>query len=63
MQQELERRGFRCWYDNKMQKLTKEAMAEGVQQSAFLILFLSEGVLERPYVQFEPEVADRKSVV
>ena len=39
-----------------MKKLTREAMAEGVQQSAFLILFLSEGVLGRPYVQFELEV-------
>ena len=28
-------------------------MAEGVRTSMFLILFLSEGVLERPFVQFE----------
>ena len=40
-----------------MQQINKEGMAEGVQQSAFLILFLSEGVLCRPYVQFELEVA------
>merc|ERR1719262_1912214 len=59
LQQELERRAFRCWYDNKMERLTKDAMAEGVQQSAFLILFLSEGVLTRPYVQFELEEAKK----
>ena len=35
-------------------RLTKEAMAEGVEKSGFVILFLSEGVLERPFVQFEP---------
>ena len=28
-------------------------MADGVQNSCFLILFLSEGVLERPFVLFE----------
>ena len=28
-------------------------MAAGVQNSCFLILFLSEGVLERPFVLFE----------
>ena len=31
----------------------REAMAAGVQKSCFVILFLSEGVLERPFVQFE----------
>ncbi len=34
-------------------------MAAGVQNSGFLILFLSEGVLERPFVQFELEEALR----
>ena len=51
LQQELERRGFSCWYDNKMQNLTKEAMAEGVRESSFVILFLSQGVLERPFAR------------
>ena len=36
-----------------MQNLTREAMAAGVAKSCFLILFLSEGVLERPFVLFE----------
>ncbi len=34
-------------------------MAAGVQNSGLLILFLSEGVLERPFVQFELEEALR----
>ena len=45
----LKERGFRCWYDNQMEDLTKEAMAEGVRGSAVVILFLSQGVLTRPY--------------
>ncbi len=28
-------------------------MAAGVANSCFVILFMSEGVLERPFVQFE----------
>ena len=57
LQQELASLGFRVWYDNKMDRLTKEAMAEGVRDSGFVILFLSSGVLQRPYVQFELEEA------
>ena len=34
-------------------------MAAGVQKSAFLVLFLSEGVLTRPFVLFELEEAVR----
>ena len=52
LSQELDKRGFRCWYDNRMESLTREAMAEGVQDSCFVILFLSGGVLERPFVRF-----------
>ena len=40
-----------------MEKLTKSAMADGIRESRFVILFLSEGVLTRPYVQFELEEA------
>ena len=36
-----------------MEKLTREAMRQGVWDSGFVILFLSQGVLERPYVQYE----------
>ncbi len=53
----LKERGFLCWYDNQMENLTRDAMAEGVRKSAFVILFLSKGVLERPFVQFEVETA------
>ena len=37
--------------------LTKDAMAEGIRTSCFVILFLSEGVLARPFVQFEIDQA------
>ncbi len=36
-----------------MQNLTKDAMAEGVRNSCFVLLFLSEGVLDRPFVLFD----------
>ena len=55
--QQLEKRGFLCWYDNNMEDLTKEAMAQGVRESSCVILFLSSGVLERPFVQFEISAA------
>ena len=35
---ELQKRGFLCWYDNQMAKLTREAMADGVQGSCFVVL-------------------------
>ena len=40
-------------------------MAEGVKSSGFVILFLSQGVLTRPFVQFEIEAAlnARKKVI
>ena len=50
---ELQKRGFASWYDNQMSSLTKEAMAAGVQASHCVVLFLSAGVLQRPYVQLE----------
>ena len=34
-------------------------MADGVSKSGFLVLFLSEGVLTRPFVLFELEEAVR----
>lgn len=36
-----------------MADLRKEAMGKGIQESAFVILFLSQGTLARPYVRFE----------
>jgi hypothetical protein len=40
-------------YDNRAKDLTKEGMRRGIQQAAAFLLFLSEGVLERPFCQFE----------
>ena len=44
---------FPLQYDNRADDLTKEGMLKGIEQSASFILFLSSGVLERPYCQLE----------
>ena len=50
---ELERMGFKVWYDNRADNLTKEGMLKGIEQAAAFVLFLSSGVLERHYCQME----------
>jgi hypothetical protein len=50
---ELRQLGFTCWYDNRAKDLTKEGMRRGIQQAAAFLLFLSDGVLERPFCRFE----------
>ena len=37
---ELERMGFKAWYDNRADDLTKEGMLKGIEQAAAFILFL-----------------------
>ena len=37
---ELERMGFKAWYDNRASDLTKEGMLKGIEQAAAFILFL-----------------------
>ena len=39
--------------DNRATDLTKEGMLKGIEHSAAFVLFLSQGVLERPYCQLE----------
>ena len=41
--------GFKCWLDQKARTITKESMAAGVTSSAVFLLFLSKGVLNRPF--------------
>jgi hypothetical protein len=54
---EMERLGFAVWYDNRASDLTKEGMREGIVQAAAFLLFLSDGVLERPFCEsFSPYV-------
>ena len=48
---ELQRLGFRSWYDNKASDLTKAGMKDGVSKTGCFLLFLSTGVLARPFVQ------------
>ena len=38
---ELERMGFKAWYDNRASDLTKEGMLKGIEQAAAFVLFLS----------------------
>ena len=38
-------------YDNKASDLTKAGMEDGVSKTGCFLLFLSRGVMERPYVQ------------
>ena len=37
---ELERMGFKVWYDNRADDLTKEGMLKGIEQASAFILFL-----------------------
>ena len=48
---ELQRLGFRCWVDNLAEDLTKEGMRSGIEHAHVFLLFLSKGVLSRPFVQ------------
>ena len=41
------------WYDNRASDLTKEGMLKGIEQAAAFMLFLSQGVLQRPFCQME----------
>ena len=41
------------WYDNRADDLTKEGMLKGIERATAFILFLSSGVLQRPYCQME----------
>ena len=43
----------KVWYDNRADDLTKDGMLEGIERAAAFILFLSVGVLTRPYCQLE----------
>ena len=44
---------MQVWYDNRADDLTKEGMLKGIEQASAFVLFLSSGVLQRPYCQME----------
>lgn len=48
-----------CWYDQNIDVITVDGMKEGIENSAVFILFLTKGVLTRPFVQFEIRTALR----
>ena len=39
--------------DNRASDLTKKGMLKGIEEAAAFVLFLSQGVLQRPYCQME----------
>ena len=41
---ELQKRGYKVWYDNTMTLINKNGMCDGVRGSAVFLLFMSEGV-------------------
>ena len=41
------------WYDQVAKDLTESGMKEGIAKSENYVLFLSEGVATRPFVQLE----------
>ena len=49
--------GFDCWLDQNAATITKESMKLGVASSQVFLIFLSEGVLTRPFCLFEIETA------
>ena len=48
---ELQKLGFSCWYDNRDTDLSQEGMPKGVVHASAFLLFLSKGVLERPFCE------------
>jgi len=53
----LKARGIEVWYDQSMEKLAKQDMERGIKESACFLLFLSVGVMESKYCQFEMKTA------
>eukprot|EP00746_Dinoflagellata_sp_MGD_P141254 gnl/MRDRNA2_/MRDRNA2_74389_c0_seq1.p1 gnl/MRDRNA2_/MRDRNA2_74389_c0~~gnl/MRDRNA2_/MRDRNA2_74389_c0_seq1.p1 ORF type:complete len:238 (+),score=38.05 gnl/MRDRNA2_/MRDRNA2_74389_c0_seq1:82-714(+) len=59
-------RGFKVWYDQTVTDVTEAGMKYGVEHSMVFVLFLSQGVLERPFVRLEITTAiqnNKKTVV
>ena len=54
---ELQQRGCEVWYDMMADDLTASGMVAGIHSSAVFVLFLSDGVLQRPYCQLEISAA------
>ena len=53
----LEQLGFVCWLDQKAVSITKDSMEAGVKSARVFLIFLSRGVLSRPFCLFEIKTA------
>ena len=49
--------GLDCWLDQNAAAITKDSMQDGVEASKVFLLFLSHGVLTRPFCLFEIRTA------
>jgi hypothetical protein len=49
--------GYSCFFDQDCAILNGEVMKEGVSESSLYVLFLSKGVLARPFVRLEAQTA------
>jgi hypothetical protein len=43
-----------CRYDNRATDLTKDGMRHGIEGAAAFLVFLSEGILDRPFCEWLP---------
>eukprot|EP01031_Cornospumella_fuschlensis_P025181 gene25181-30413_t len=53
LHEEMSARGISSWYDNAAEEITADSMEAGVAGSAVFLLFLTDGVLTRPFCQLE----------
>eukprot|EP00935_MAST-01C_sp_MAST-1C-sp1_P001419 g1419.t1 len=60
-----QRGAIRQTYDNRAEDLTKEGMRQGILDSGAFLVFLSAGILARPFCQFElrEAIAHKKIIV
>ena len=49
----LRERHLLSWYDNAQEDRSEAGMMHGVKRSAVFLLFLTDGCIERPFVQKE----------
>jgi hypothetical protein len=55
----LQKAGNEVWYDMQSQDLTAQGMEEGVSQSRNFLIFLSDGVMSRPFCNAEQRWAEQ----
>lgn len=54
---QLKARGVSSWYDQAAESVTLHSMLDGIRRARIYLLFLSDSVMTREYVQFEARCA------